>query len=81
MEGEKISEVVNGRREDIRSCKWKERRYQKKKDIKSSSFRSIVWFCIRSFLDSRTSKMIYDCDLLCLMPLSAIFQLYHGDQF
>jgi len=20
-------------------------------------------------------------DLLCLMPLSAIFQLYHGDQF
>jgi hypothetical protein len=25
--------------------------------------------------------MIYDCDLLCLMPLSAIFQLYHGDQF
>jgi hypothetical protein len=42
MEGEKISEVVNGRREDIRSCKWKERRYQKKKDIKSSSFRSIV---------------------------------------
>jgi hypothetical protein len=29
MEGEKISEVVNGRGEDIRSCKWKERRYQK----------------------------------------------------
>ena len=29
MEGEKISEVVNGRREDIRSCEWKERRYQK----------------------------------------------------
>jgi hypothetical protein len=23
MEGEKISEVVNGRRKDIRSCKWK----------------------------------------------------------
>jgi hypothetical protein len=29
MEGEKISEVVNVRRKDIRSCKWKERRYQK----------------------------------------------------
>jgi hypothetical protein len=28
MEGENISEVVNGRREDIRSCKWKEKRYQ-----------------------------------------------------
>jgi hypothetical protein len=29
MEGEKISEVVNGRREDIIGCKWKEKRYQK----------------------------------------------------
>jgi hypothetical protein len=29
MEGEKISEVVNRRTEDIRSYKWKERRYQK----------------------------------------------------
>jgi hypothetical protein len=28
-------------------------------------------------------KYFYDdlIDLLCLMPLSAIFQLYHGDQF
>jgi hypothetical protein len=24
-----MSEVVNKRREDIRSCKWKKRRYQK----------------------------------------------------
>jgi len=23
----------------------------------------------------------FNIDLLCLMPLSAIFQLYHGDQF
>jgi hypothetical protein len=29
MEGEKISEVVNERRKNIRSCKWQERRYQK----------------------------------------------------
>jgi hypothetical protein len=25
--------------------------------------------------------MIYDCDLLCLTPLLALFQLYHGDQY
>jgi hypothetical protein len=29
MEGEKISEVVNGRKKDIKSCKWKGRRFQK----------------------------------------------------
>ena len=26
-------------------------------------------------------KSIFLFDLLCLTPLSAIFQLYHGDQF
>ena len=44
-----------------------------------------VWFlCYQFFVD----KQIDVCwlidwliDLLCLMPLSAIFQLYHGDQF
>jgi hypothetical protein len=25
--------------------------------------------------------LIFDFDFWCLMPLSAIFQLYHGDQF
>jgi hypothetical protein len=29
---------------------------------------------------SRNSILIW-FDLLCLTPLSAIFQLYHGDQF
>ena len=28
-----------------------------------------------------TLKMNFWFDLLCLVPLSAIFQLYHGDQF
>jgi hypothetical protein len=37
MEGEKISEVVNGRREDIIGCKWKEKRYQTTSDIFSPS--------------------------------------------
>jgi len=26
-------------------------------------------------------KDLIDFDFWCLMPLSAIFQLYHGDQF
>ena len=32
---------------------------------------------------NRTINCIYrkEFDLLCLTPLSAIFQLYHGDQF
>jgi hypothetical protein len=30
---------------------------------------------------SLTHKMMFDFYFWCLMPLSAIFQLYHGDQF
>ena len=29
----------------------------------------------------KKKKKIWLINLLCLMPLSAIFQLYHGDQF
>ena len=31
--------------------------------------------------DFKFEFKLSDLDLLCLMPLSAIFQLYHGDQF
>jgi hypothetical protein len=36
----------------------------------------------QGFLRARVDgKVIYLIDLLCLTPLSEIFQLYHGNQF
>ena len=43
--------------------------------------RTSVWFVLLLKLILYIQMHINLIDLLCLMPLSAIFQLYHGDQF
>jgi hypothetical protein len=41
-----------------------------------------VFFSLSDMLlCGRLIKLLLMIDLLCLTPLSAIFQLYHGDQF
>jgi hypothetical protein len=46
------------------------------------SVRYDVWFVLSPFLHRR-AHVLFDwlIDFWCLTPLSAIFQLYHGDQF
>ena len=42
---------------------------------------SFDFFAINFLWINRSMFVDWLIDLLCLMPLSAIFQLYHGDQF
>jgi len=46
---------------------------KRKKDEKQTT--------VNSTLPNKTMNQAHYIDFFCLTPLSAIFQLYHGDQF